>query len=848
VQYTGATGNFGGTAASVKTDITSGTIAPGKYFLIQGATSGAVGASLPAADVTGSIALAATAGKVALVASTTALSATSCPGDDGNPPFNPNNSTIADFVGYGTTATCYEGSGPAPAPSATTSDFRKAGGCTDTNDNAADFFVLTPGPRNSSSPANNCSAPTTPNLTINDVTVTEGNSGTTTATFTVSLSAPANGTDVTFNIATQNNTAVSGSDYVAKTLTNQIIPAGQQTYTFTVTVNGDVTLEPDENFFVNVTSVTGANLVDGQGVGTIQNDDFTTLTINDVSINEGNAGTTTFTFTVSLSAPAAATVTFDIATADGTAQDDTPPTEDNDYVAKSETGRTITAGQQTATFTVTVNGDTNIEPDETFFVNVTNVSGATVGDAQGQGTILNDDSPAISINDVTLSEGNSGTTDFTFNVSLSTASTQTVTVNYATADGTAVAPGDYTAIASTLLSFAPGETSKPVTVQVNGDLTPEANETFFVNLSGATNATIADNQGQGTINNDDASAAAADLSLTKADTPDPVAIGNDITYTITVTNNGPDPASSVTLSDTVPTNTTFRSITTPVGWTCGTVPAVGGTGPISCTNPSFAVGSSIFTLVVRVGAAVPDGTIISNTATDTSPTDSSSGNDSATQTTTVKQPLLVISQIYPGGGNTGATYTNDFIEIFNRGTTTVDFAVTPYSVQYTGQAGNFGGTTASVKTDITSGTIAPGQYFLIQGASGGANGVALPTTDASGSIAMSATAGKVALVLGTAALPVDDCPGDDNVSPFNPNNAVIVDFVGYGGTAASTTCYEGSGPAPFSTSTAGGLDPDARSTIRTSSCTDTNNNANDFSNPTTAPTARNKATPASPCP
>ncbi|MDQ2855569.1 MAG: DUF4214 domain-containing protein, partial [Acidobacteriota bacterium] len=107
---------------------------------------------------------------------------------------------------------------------------------------------------------------------------------------------------------------------------------------------------------------------------------------------EGNAGATTFTFTVSLSAPAlAGGVTFDIATADGTAQDGNPGTEDNDYVAKSETSRTIAAGNTSATFTVTVNGDSTPEPNETFFVNVTNVVGATVGDAQGLGTITNDD-------------------------------------------------------------------------------------------------------------------------------------------------------------------------------------------------------------------------------------------------------------------------------------------------------------------------------------------------------------------------------------------------------------------------------------------------------------------------
>lgn len=123
------------------------------------------------------------------------------------------------------------------------------------------------------------------------------------------------------------------------------------------------------------------------------------LSVTDVTQAESNAGTT-FTFTVNLSAPAPSTVTFDIATADGTAQDHNPPTEDNDYVAKSELGRTIAAGASSAIFTVTVNGDTTPEPNETFFVNVTNVTGGgsvTVSDAQGLGTITNDDVSVVPI-------------------------------------------------------------------------------------------------------------------------------------------------------------------------------------------------------------------------------------------------------------------------------------------------------------------------------------------------------------------------------------------------------------------------------------------------------------------
>ncbi|HEX7807422.1 MAG TPA: Calx-beta domain-containing protein, partial [Thermoanaerobaculia bacterium] len=145
------------------------------------------------------------------------------------------------------------------------------------------------------------------------------------------------------------------------------------------------------------------------------------LTVTDVSQAETNAGTTTFTFQVNLSAAApAGGVTFDIATADGTAEDDTPATEDNDYVAQALTGQTIAAGNTSYAFNVTVNGDAAIEPNETFFVNVTNITGATAGDTQGQGTIQNDDSPPnLTIGDVSQAEGNAGGTTMQFTVSLS---------------------------------------------------------------------------------------------------------------------------------------------------------------------------------------------------------------------------------------------------------------------------------------------------------------------------------------------------------------------------------------------------------------------------------------------
>jgi hypothetical protein len=224
------------------------------------------------------------------------------------------------------------------------------------------------------------------------------------------------------------------------------------------------------------------------------------ISIDDVSQAEGSSGTTPFTFTVSLSRPSAFATTVDFATADGTAT-----AADNDYQPAAGT-LTFQPGETSKTVAVNVNGDTTFEPDETFLVSLSNPTNATLADNQGLGTILNDDpQPAISITDVSDFDGNAGTTPFTFAVSVTNPSFQTITVDFATADGTAtVAGNDYQSTAGTL-TFQPGETSKAVIALVNGDFAVEPNETFFVNLSNATNATIADSQGQGTIQNDDLS-------------------------------------------------------------------------------------------------------------------------------------------------------------------------------------------------------------------------------------------------------------------------------------------------------------------------------------------------------
>jgi predicted extracellular nuclease len=187
-------------------------------------------------------------------------------------------------------------------------------------------------------------------------------------------------------------------------------------------------------------------------------------------------------------------------------------------------------------------------------------------------------------------------------------------------------------------------------------------------------------------------------------------------------------------------------------------------------------------------------------------------------------PDVVISQVYGGGGNTGAPYTHDFVELFNRGTAPVSLA--GWSVQYASATGT-GSFSANPIVSLT-GSLAPGQYYLIQLA-GGANGVALPTSNATGTANMSGSAGKVALVNSTAGLA---CNGGS--TPCSPAQlAQIVDLVGYG----SANFFEGA-PAPATTNTTAAI-------RQANGCTETDNNSTDFA--AAAPTPRNLGSALNPC-
>ena len=355
-----------------------------------------------------------------------------------------------------------------------------------------------------------------PNLTINDVSLNEGSAGTSNATFTVSLSAPAGPGGVSFDIATANGTATAGSDYAAKSLSGQTISAGSSTYTFTVLVNGDTLNEPNETFFVNVSNVMGAIVVDGQALGTITNDDSVpALSIDNVSVLEGNAGTANAVFAVTLSAASGQTVSVNYATADGTAQ------QPGDYTAKNGT-LTFTPGQTTATVTVLVNGDIVLEGDETFTVGLSGATNATISTATGTGTIIDDELPTLAINDVSITEGNVGTSVMTFTVTRTGTTASASGFSFATADGTALTSDSDYVTANGTGSIAGGGASGTTTVSVtiNGDAIFENNESFVVNLTAPTNAVISDAQGVGTITNDDTAPTLSinDVSITEGNT------------------------------------------------------------------------------------------------------------------------------------------------------------------------------------------------------------------------------------------------------------------------------------------------------------------------------------------
>ena len=338
-----------------------------------------------------------------------------------------------------------------------------------------------------------------PTLAIDDVEVSEGGGN---AVFSVIRSGQTTET-VTVEYETLDGTASAGFDYVTKEGTLTFL-ANETSKTIEVAVLDDSDVEGDETFRVRLADPQNATLLDDLGIARIRDDEgveppqpgVPTLAINDVTVSEGGGSAV---FSVRLRGQSTETVTVTYGTSNGSA------IADSDYMARNGT-LVFQPGQQAKTIAVAVSDDTLLEGNETFTVSLSDPPNATLLKGVGTATIVDNDGnqtppgpPTLAIYDVTVTEGSGSAV---FRVSLNTESTEVVTVDYSTFDGTATAGSDYRATGGTL-TFEPGDTRKTVTVPVLDDSDVEGNETFKVRLSDARNATLGDQEATGTIRDDE---------------------------------------------------------------------------------------------------------------------------------------------------------------------------------------------------------------------------------------------------------------------------------------------------------------------------------------------------------
>lgn len=297
---------------------------------------------------------------------------------------------------------------------------------------------------------------------------------------------------------TVSGTATGGDDYDDAPFTSTaVIPADASSTTINLTPINDDDAELDETVVVSISADAGyeINPANQSATVTIVSEDLPSLTISDVSRIEADGGLTAFDFTVSLSLKSPVPVSVDFATRNSTAL------AGSDYQA---TNGTLTIAPNTLSDTITVQlvGDGAAELDEHFFIDLDNPSSVVILDNEARGTVLNEDFPTLSISDATMNEGDSGLPEMDFTVTLSQTSPFPVSVAFVTRNGSAIAGNDYRAANGTLVVPANAPTGT-IKVQLMGDLDSEFHETFFVDLSNASQATIVDSTVLGTIRNDD---------------------------------------------------------------------------------------------------------------------------------------------------------------------------------------------------------------------------------------------------------------------------------------------------------------------------------------------------------
>ena len=446
--------------------------------------------------------------------------------------------------------------------------------------------------------------PPPPAVTIADASVTEGNPpGTTTMTFTATLARAIKDT-CDFSVETFDSspdaTATPNLDYTPISL-NLSIPAGDTSVTFDVPITRDTDIEADEVLVIDVYGEPQACDIFGAGnvFGTIIDDDVASppdISINNVSVDEGNTGTTLATMTVSLSSPTpAGGVTV----------------ADNDYQAANGT-LTFAGSTTTQSFNVNVVGDLEVEPDQSFAVALSGLNapaGVTLGTTTATSTIVNDDSTSFSIAGASVTECTGANTTLNFVVSLSAPAKDPVSVQYATVNGSALAPADYTAASGTL-TFSGGQITQNIAITVIGDNLIEADEALQVQLSNPTGGTLVTASATGTIVNDD------NAVLTINDVTQPEGNGNGSTpFVFTISSSNPS-----TTPITVNYQTSDGSAVTPSDFAAGsgsaTIPAMATSVSVNVVADSLLEPNETFTVTLSgaqgatIGDAVGIGTIL----------------------------------------------------------------------------------------------------------------------------------------------------------------------------------------------------------------------------------------------
>ena len=381
-----------------------------------------------------------------------------------------------------------------------------------------------------------------------------------TATYTVILSQESStATDVVIAVD-PSSTATSGptGDFDLLPPSTLTFAAGEQIKFVTISIDDDELLEASETAVLAIDSVTSTgglavskDAALSKATTTITDNDDVTISIDDVSVTEGTGGTTTATLTVSYTGEIASSVDVDFSTADNTAVDGVldkigDPAEVADYIAKTGTV-TLPAGiDQSTTISIDIVTDGDVEPDESFFVNLSSPSNPLVkiADSEGEVTIVNDDDAILSITGASVKEGD-GKATITITNTGSTSEAFDVILDTVLIPGSAVAPSDFAALSGATVSFGVGDTSQTIDVTIVDDSVVEGIESFAVQIVDvfepggkmipATGVSVTTDTTSVLIDDDDATevSISADYSEDEGDTADASDMTRVVTFSLT---------------------------------------------------------------------------------------------------------------------------------------------------------------------------------------------------------------------------------------------------------------------------------------------------------------------------